>query len=69
MSMISAEDPGPIKLMKSAWEKLYASTQIDPSLSEKTISEKLGMRRSDYTVRRRFFQPFTTNGDMILFEL
>ncbi|MCL5439428.1 MAG: transposase [Candidatus Thermoplasmatota archaeon] len=69
MSMIRAEDPRPIKLMKSAWEKLYASTQIDASLSENTISEKLRIIGSDYSAQRRFFQSLTTNGDRILFDL
>ncbi len=40
MSMIRAEDPGSIKLRKSAWEKLYASTQINAPLFENTISDK-----------------------------
>ena len=69
MSMIMAEDPRPIKLMKSAWEKLYASTQIDASLSENTISEKLRIIGSDYSAQRRFFQSLTTKGDKILFDL
>ena len=34
MSMIRAKDPRPIKLMKSAWGKLYVSTQTDASLPE-----------------------------------
>jgi len=33
MSMIRAHDHKPIRYMRSAWEKLYASTQIDASLS------------------------------------
>ncbi len=69
MSMIRAEDPRPIKLMKSAWEKLYVSTQIDASLSENTISEKLRITGSDYSAQRGFFQSLTANGDRILFGL
>ena len=34
MSIIRAEDPRPIKLMKSAWGKLYVSTQTDAFLPE-----------------------------------
>ena len=40
MSMVRVEDPGSIKLRKSAWEKLYASTQINAPLFENTISDK-----------------------------
>ena len=34
MSMIRCNDNKPIRYMRSAWEKLYASTQVDASLSE-----------------------------------
>ena len=69
MSMIRAQDPRPIKYMKSAWEKMYASTQIDASLSENTISEKLRSIGSDVVSQMRFFQSLTTRGDRILFDL
>jgi len=69
MSMIRAQDNKPIRYMKSAWEKLYASTQIDASLSENTISEKLRVIGSDIVSQTRFFQSLTTNGDRILFDL
>ena len=55
--------------MKSAWEKLYASTQIDASLSENTISEKLRLIGSDTVSQTGFFQSLTTSGDRILFAL
>ena len=55
--------------MRSAWEKLYASTQIDASLSENTISEKLRMIGPDTVSQTRFFQSLITSGDGILFDL
>ena len=69
MSMIRCQDPGPIRYMRSAWEKLYASTQIDASLSENTISEKLRLIGSDMVSQTRLFQSLTTSGDRILFDL
>lgn len=69
MSMVRVQDPRPIKYMKSAWEKLYASTQMDASLSENTISEKLRIIGSDVVAQTGFFQSLTTNGDRILFDL
>ena len=69
MSMIRCHDNKPIRYMRSAWEKLYASTQIDASLSESTISEKLRTIGSDIAAQTRFFQSLTTNGDRILFDL
>jgi transposase len=69
MSMIRCHDNKPIRYMKSAWEKLYASTQIDASLSENTISEKLRTIGSDIAAQTRFFQSLTTSGDRILFDL
>ena len=69
MSMIRCQDPRPIRYMRSAWEKLYASSQIDASLSENTISEKLRIIGSDIVAQTRFFQSLTTSGDRILFDL
>ena len=69
MSMIRCHDNKPIRYMRSAWEKLYASTQIDASLSENTISEKLRMIGSDIAAQTRFFQSLTISGDRILFGL
>ena len=69
MSMVRALDPKPIRYMKSAWEKLYASTQMDASLSENTVSEKLRAIGSDIAAQMRFFQSLTANGDRILFDL
>ena len=69
MSMVRAQDPRPLKLMKSAWEKMYASTQIDASLSENTISEKLRIIGSDVVAQTGFFQSLTTKGDKVLFDL
>jgi hypothetical protein len=69
MSMVRAQDPRPIRYMKSAWEKLYASTQIDASLSENTISDKLRIIGSDVVAQTGFFQSLTTNGDKALFDL
>ena len=69
MSMVRAQDPSPIRYMKSAWEKLYASTQIDASLSENTISDKLRIIGSDVVAQTGFFQSLTTNGDKVLFDL
>ena len=62
-SMIRTHDPTPIRYTKSAWEKLYASTQIDASLSENTISEKLRLIGSDIVSQTGFFQSLTTSGD------
>lgn len=69
MSVVRVQDPRPVRYMKSAWEKLYASTQIDASLSENTISEKLRIIGSDVVAQTQFFQSLTTNGDKVLFDL
>jgi len=69
LSMIRAQDPGPISYVKSAWEKLYASTQIDASLSGNTISEKLRIIGSDIVSQTRFFKSLAIEGDRILFDL
>lgn len=69
MSVIRAQDARPIKLMKSAWEKLYASTQIDASLSENSISDKLRIIGSDIVAQTKFFQSLAMSSDRVLFDL
>ena len=63
MSMIRCQDPRPIRYMRSAWEKLYASSQIDASLSENTISENLRTIGSDMVAQTRFFQSADLRGN------
>ena len=69
MAVIMAQDPRPVRYMKSSWEKLYSSTQIYASLSGNTISEKLRIIGSDAVAQIGFFQSLTTDGDRILFDL
>lgn len=69
MSVVRAMDPRPLKLIKSAWEKLYASTQIEASLSENTLSEKMRIIGSDYDAQVRFSRSLMSSGDTVLFDL
>lgn len=48
---------------------MYASTQIDASLSEYIISDKLTIIGSDVLSQTRFFKSLTMNGDRTLFDL
>ncbi|OWP56862.1 MAG: hypothetical protein B2I17_03630 [Thermoplasmatales archaeon B_DKE] len=65
MAMVRAQDPRPIRYMKSAWEKMYASAQMDASLSENTVSEKLRIIGSDVVAQMRFSQSLATSGDRV----
>ena len=69
MSMVRTHDPMPIRYMKSAWEKFYASSQIDASLSGNTISERLRDIGSNIVAQEQFFKSLAINGDRILFDL
>jgi len=42
----------PIRLMKSAWEKMYVSQKVNAALSLNTVSEKLKRTGSDTQLRQ-----------------
>ena len=48
ISVVRVMDNQPLELMKSRWEKLHASRQIDASLSPNTLSEKIRIIGSDH---------------------
>lgn len=54
MALVRAIQQTPIRLVKSRWEKLYLSQELNPSLSPNVISEKLGSIGADYASRADF---------------
>ena len=69
MSVVRAMGNQPLKLMKSRWEKLYTSRQIDASLSPSTLSEKIGIIGSDHDAQYMFFRSLINRDDFLLFDL
>ena len=69
ISVVRVMDNQPLRLVKSRWEKLYASRQIDASLSPNTLSEKIRIIGSDHDAQYRFFRSLINRDDFLLFDL
>ena len=69
ISVVRVMDNQPLELMKSRWEKLHASRQIDASLSPNTLSEKIRIIGSDHDAQYRFFRSLINRDDFLLFDL
>ena len=69
ISLVRVMDNQPLKLIKSRWEKLYASWQIDASLSPNTLSEKIRIIGSDHDAQYGFFRSLINRDDFLLFDL
>lgn len=69
MAMVKTIDPQPIKLIKSRWEKLHASTNIEASLSPNTLSSVLKEIGSDARSQMEFFEKITKGKQFLLFDL
>ena len=59
----------PIKLMKTKWEKLYASVEMEAHLSPNTVSSTLKIIGSDYDAQRKLFTRLLTGSKYIIFDL
>ncbi|EQD75300.1 transposase (IS4), partial [mine drainage metagenome] len=69
MSAVRSMDPVPIRLMKSRWEKMYASQQVDAHLSPNTVSETLRIIGGDLDAQGRFFQFLARGSKHLIFDL
>lgn len=69
MGIVKAIRPTPLKLIKSVWEKLYLSREIEASLSPNIISEKLRLIGSDWSNQKDFFDHLLSNSKYLLFDL
>ena len=59
----------PIKLMKSRWDKLYASMEMDAHLSPNTVSSMLKLTGSDYDAQRRLYSKLLSGTKYLIFDL
>ena len=58
-----------IRLMKTKWEKLHASTEMDVHLSPNTVSSTLKITGSDYDAQRRLYTRLLSESRYLLFDL
>lgn len=59
----------PIKIMKTRWEKLYASTEMEAHLSPDVVSATLKIIGSDYDAQRRLYSSLMTGSRYLIFDL
>ncbi len=68
-SIVKTIQPLPLRLIKSRWEKLHISQQIDASLSPNTISEVLRDIGKDYASQKEFFDELMVDSKTLIFDL
>lgn len=61
--------PLPLRLIKSAWEKLFISQEINAALSPNTLSDTLHEVGASYTSQKEFFDSIMSNSRMLAFDL
>lgn len=69
MGMLRNLGSVPIRLMKTKWEKLHASTEMDVHLSPNTVSSTLKITGSDYDAQRRLYAKLLSGSRYLLFDL
>ena len=69
MGMLRNLGTAPIKLMKTRWEKLYASKEIEAHLSANTVSTTLRIVGADYDAQRRLFAKLLSGSRYLVFDL
>jgi transposase len=69
MGIVKLLQPTPLKLIKSRWEKLHLSTEMDASLSPNTLSEKLRRIGADVVGQKLFFQRLMTGNKVLVFDM
>jgi hypothetical protein len=69
MALVRAIQQTPIRLVKSRWEKLYLSQELNPSLSPNVISDKLRSIGADYASQADFFSSLMKKSKYLIFDL
>lgn len=68
-SIVKTIQPLPLRLIKSRWEKLHISQDIDASLSPNTISDVLREIGKDYASQKEFFDELMVESKTLIFDL
>lgn len=69
MGIVKLLQPTPIKLVKSRWEKLHLSRELDASLSPNTLSEKLRRIGADVIGQKLFFEHLMNGNRVLVFDM
>jgi transposase len=68
-SIVKTIDSVPLKLIKSKWEKLHLSRDINASLSPNTLGDILRIIGKDYASQKDFFNKLTDKSSRLIFDL
>lgn len=69
MGVVKLLQPTPLKLVKSRWEKLQLSREMEASLSPNTLSEKLRRIGADVIGQKLFFEHLLTGNKVLVFDM
>lgn len=68
-SIVKTIDSVPLKLIKSKWEKLHLSSEINAALSPNTLGEILRNIGKDYASQKEFFDKLNDKSGKLIFDL
>lgn len=68
-SIVKTIEPVPLKLIKSRWEKLHLSREINPAISPNSLTEVLRSVGKDYSSQKEFFNKISSNSKTLIFDL
>lgn len=69
MGVVKLLQATPIRLIKSRWEKLHLSTEMDASLSPNTLSDKLRRIGADVVGQRLLFEHLLKGNRVLAFDM
>lgn len=68
-AIVKTIQPVPLKLVKSRWEKLHLSCEMDVPLSPKTLGEVLREVGKEYAFQKKFFDTLTKKSRTLAFDM
>lgn len=68
-AIVKTVQPVPLKLIKSRWEKLHVSLEMDAALSPKTLGEVLRDAGKEYAYQKKFFDTLTKKSRTLAFDM
>lgn len=68
-AIVKTIDPVPLKLIKSCWEKLHLSQEMNPAISPNSLTELLRSIGKDYSSQKEFFSNISNNSKTLIFDL
>ena len=68
-AIVKTMQPVPLRLVKSRWEKMHLSLEIEASLSPKTLGEVLRDAGKEYAYQKKFFDTLIKKSRTLAFDM